>query len=73
MSGLDQRVAVALSGGVDSAVAAALLSRPGLRPLGVHLRLCDRRPPGRTDLAALARGLDLPLTIIDLRGNSPGR
>ena len=66
MSGLDQRVAVALSGGVDSAVAAALLSRPGQRPLGVHLRLCDGGPPA-AHLAALARGLDLPLTIVDLR------
>ena len=66
MSGLDQRVAVALSGGVDSAVAAALLSRPGQRPLGVHLRLSDGGPPG-AHLAALARGLDLRLTIVDLR------
>ena len=66
MSGLDQRVAVALSGGVDSAVAAALLSRPGPRPLGVHLRLCDPGPPA-AHLAALARGLYLRLTIVDLR------
>jgi tRNA-specific 2-thiouridylase len=66
MSGPDQRVAVALSGGVDSAVAAALLSRPGPRPLGVHLRLGEGGPPA-AHLAALARGLDLPLTIVDLR------
>jgi tRNA-specific 2-thiouridylase len=66
MSGRDPRVAVALSGGVDSAVAAALLRRQGCRPRGIHLRLSDHGPPaGR--LEALARGLDLSLTVMDLR------
>lgn len=60
------RVAVALSGGVDSAVAAALLSRQGHRPRAVHLRLSDAGPPAQ-HLEALARGLDLRLTIVDLR------
>jgi tRNA-specific 2-thiouridylase len=59
-------VAVALSGGVDSAVAAALLLRQGLQPRGVHLRLCDVGPQAG-HLQALAQGLGLRLTEIDLR------
>ena len=63
---LNQRVSVALSGGVDSAVAAALLSRQGQRLRAVHLRLSDAGPPPQ-HLEDLARGLDLPLAIVDLR------
>jgi tRNA-specific 2-thiouridylase len=66
MSGRETRMAVALSGGVDSAVAAALLRRQGYRPRGVHLRLSDHGPAAGS-LEALARGLDLNLTIVDLR------
>lgn len=66
MLGHTPKVAVALSGGVDSAVAAALLLRQGCRPRGVHLRLSEHGPPaGR--LEALARGLNLDLTMVDLR------
>ena len=46
------RVAVALSGGVDSAVAAALLARQGFQVQGVYLRLWAGPP--REHLAALA-------------------
>ncbi len=40
----DERVLVALSGGVDSAVAAALLAEAGHDVTGVHLRLADTDP-----------------------------
>ncbi len=66
MPGNQQQVAVALSGGVDSAVAAALLIRQGYRPRGIHLRLCEGGPPAE-HLTALARSLDLKLTEVDLR------
>jgi tRNA-specific 2-thiouridylase len=60
------KVAAAMSGGVDSAVAAHLLSRQGLEVAGVHLRLGDgsATPP---DLPALAGRLGIPLEILDLR------
>jgi tRNA-specific 2-thiouridylase len=60
------KVALALSGGVDSAVAAHLLSRQGLEVEAFHLRLENGSviPP---DLPALASQLGLPLEILDLR------
>jgi tRNA-specific 2-thiouridylase len=60
------KVAIALSGGVDSAVAAALLQRQGLDLMGVHLRLSPlAAPPDRVE--ALAQYLGIPLTVLDLQ------
>jgi tRNA-uridine 2-sulfurtransferase len=55
-----------LSGGVDSAVAAALLRRQGCELHGVHLRLTPGRAP-EDRVAALARRLGVPLTVLDLQ------
>jgi tRNA-specific 2-thiouridylase len=44
-----QTVVVAMSGGVDSSVAAALLLEQGYRVIGVMLRLWSE--PGREDYA----------------------
>jgi tRNA-specific 2-thiouridylase len=60
------KVAIALSGGVDSAVAATLLCPQGCDLLGVHLRLT---PWGSSEdwVKALAACLDIPLQVIDLQ------
>lgn len=60
------RVAVALSGGMDSAVAAALLRDQGPGVVGVHLRLAAGGPTNE-HLKALAQGLGIPLVEVDLR------
>jgi tRNA-specific 2-thiouridylase len=60
------QVAVALSGGVDSAMAAALLRDRGFQVAGVHLRLAPGGP-SREHLDDLARGLGIPWLEADLR------
>lgn len=57
---------MALSGGLDSAVAASLLTDQGYDVLGVHLFLADSSPPGE-HLTALAQALRIPLVVLDLR------
>jgi tRNA-specific 2-thiouridylase len=62
---LHRKVAIALSGGVDSAVAAALLLRQDRNLQGVHLRLSPTVSPPE-HLEVLAQRLGIPLTMIDL-------
>ncbi len=71
-------VLVAMSGGVDSSVAAAQLLEQGRRVVGVHMRL-PRYGPDRdeeagarvgadgADALAVARTLDIPLQSLDCR------
>lgn len=69
-------VVVAMSGGVDSSVAAALLKEEGYRVIGVGLRLFDGGGEGaRTccgirdmdDARRVAYQLDIPFYLLDLR------
>ncbi len=60
-----KRVAVGLSGGVDSAVAVLLLQRQGLQPVGVYLRMF---PQEAEEAAArnVAEQLRIPFVVKDL-------
>lgn len=73
-----RRVAVALSGGIDSALAAALLARAGATVLCIHLRIWRERVfDGPSDgctptedaehARAVAQHLDLPFEVLDVR------
>jgi tRNA-uridine 2-sulfurtransferase len=59
------KIAVALSGGVDSAVAAALLRRAGWDLQAVHLRLSPLAAAPYL-VEALSQSLGIPLRVIDL-------
>lgn len=72
------RILVALSGGVDSAVAALTLKLTGWDPIGVHLRLYDADPESLAagvccgdqaafDARVIAAHLGIPFYVRDLR------
>ena len=60
------RIVVAMSGGVDSSVAAALLAREGHDVIGLSMQLYDQQQAARRASAAAARS-----TISTMRGASP--
>lgn len=60
-------IAVALSGGVDSAVTALLLRQDGLTPHGISFRMHSGDPDPTVDAAAVAASLGIPFTAADLR------
>ncbi len=74
-----RRIVVAMSGGVDSSVSAALLKEQGHEVIGVSLQLYERpaaaQPGGRTccsltdvmDAGRVAKRLGIPFEVIDLR------
>ncbi len=65
------RIAVGMSGGVDSAVSAALLKEQGYDVTGVHMVCFDepgcRAPEDRKDALAVALQLDIPFDVLDFQ------
>ncbi len=64
-----QKVICAMSGGVDSSVAAALLKGAGADVTGVFLKLADvpRFQKGEKIARKVAKNLKIPLLVLDLR------
>jgi len=69
------RVAIAMSGGVDSSVAAALLVEAGHEVIGFSMRLQEQRPDGASgccspedfrDARLVARRLEIPYYVLNL-------
>jgi len=60
-------VAVALSGGVDSAMAAVLLKAAGWKVYGLHLVLSAVPPRGEERVREIADRVGIPVEMIDLR------
>ncbi len=70
MTKTHKRVALGMSGGVDSSAAALLLQRQGYDVVGVTLLLCpDSSPDDQSvrDAAAVCGALSIPHHVVDLR------
>jgi len=64
----DAKVMIAMSGGVDSSVAAWLLTQDGCDCVGATMRLCDNLTPPSTavqDAQSVAQRLGLPFYVFD--------
>ena len=74
----NKRVAVAMSGGVDSSVAVVLLQKQGYEVLGIHMKLHDTPPEERQnksccslndtlDARAVCSSLGVPFYVLDFQ------
>ena len=64
---MKERILVALSGGVDSAVAAAILKTGGYDCVGVTMRLYGNDDSGIADAEAVAKKLGIEFHSVDMR------
>ncbi|MDI6777922.1 MAG: tRNA 2-thiouridine(34) synthase MnmA [Patescibacteria group bacterium] len=62
-----KKILVALSGGVDSAAAAAILKKQGFDVVSVHFLLCGNTWKLSFQVRKIARKLEIPLEIVDAR------
>ncbi|HUU17897.1 MAG TPA: tRNA 2-thiouridine(34) synthase MnmA [Sedimentisphaerales bacterium] len=62
-----KKVFVALSGGVDSSTAAALLNQNGFNCAGVFMITCDESHDAQADTEQLCEKLGIKLYVLDLR------
>ena len=68
MKKIGKKIVVAMSGGVDSSVAAALLKRRGFEVEGIYMRLFNTKDKHNEWAAkAVAKNLGIGLKILDLR------
>ncbi len=64
-----RNVVVALSGGVDSSVAAALLLESGYDVQGVYMITCEQGRHAQGEAEEVAKRLGIKLTVLDLRSD----
>jgi tRNA-specific 2-thiouridylase len=62
------KVFVAVSGGVDSAIAAATLKQAGFECTAVYMKLYDQPTHKSNDAEKVAKHLDIPFEILDMTG-----
>jgi tRNA-specific 2-thiouridylase len=67
MLGKNKSVFVAMSGGVDSSTAAALLLEAGYNCTGVFIITCDHSHQAQADAKEVAKKLGIKLFVLDLR------
>jgi tRNA-specific 2-thiouridylase len=63
----NRRIGLAFSGGVDSAISAALLKKQGLAVTGIFMRLNDLSLSSERRARKIAKILHLPFLVLDLR------
>ncbi len=68
MKRLLQKVFVAVSGGVDSAIAAATLRQAGFDCTAVYMKLYDQPAHKSSDAEKVAKHLGIPFEVLDLTG-----
>lgn len=64
---MNKKVIVAISGGVDSGIAASILKNQGFKVIGVFMRLNDNFKKSEIKAKAIAKNLNISFSVLDLR------